>query len=279
MTLKIRNRILKFFMYVSLASIAFSVLALIYTLAKGYLIPPPTLRIPDYLNSEFFRNFSFTKQNLIPTLISFFLLAVYVPVVLFFIFRYFENTQSSEIIFFSAFLLGILCEAARFYTICFGVWQTFTNLLIFLGNIVLFGRILAPLSFACASIFSETEQRQDIERNYLIMVVSAFLFALIIPLNTGRISSAGLVTEGFMTLLNAARFILIILAVFSFYVRSVKHANKDFIPIGLWIFALYAGYVLLICADNYVFIAFGAGLLYAGTYFYLKDLHKMYMWL
>lgn len=279
MTLKIRNRILKFFMYVSIASIAFSVLALIFTLINGYLIPPPDLRIPKFLASKFFRNFYFLNQNLVPTLISFFLLEIYVPVVLFFIFRYFENTQSSEIIFFSAFLLGILCEAARFYTICFGVWQTFTNLLIFLGNIVLFGRLLTPLSFACASIFSETEQRQDIERNYLIMIVSAFLFALIIPLNTGRISSAGLVTESFMKLLNGARFILIILATFSFYVRSVKHANRDFISIGLFIFELYAGYVFLICSDNYFFMILGAGLLYSGTYFYLKGLHKMYMWL
>lgn len=274
MTLKVRNQIFKIFMIASLALLAVSLFSFIFTLAAGRLEPLPTFRIPFFLDK-----LPFAKQRIVPTFVSFILLGLYVPIVLFFIFRYFENTQVSELIYFSAFLIGIICEAARFFTVCFGIWQTFTNLLIFLGNIVLFGRIIAPLSFVCAAIFSDSEQRQDIERNFMLMTVCAFIFAMIIPLNTAKISSAGLVTESSMFLLNSARVILVILSFFSFYVKSFLHANKDYISEGIWMVVLYLGYTLLISADNYLFMILGTGFLYAGTYFYLKTLHRMYMWI
>lgn len=274
MTLKARNWIFQIFLYISFASLIISLTVFFLTLARGTLAPLPSFRLPAFMSK-----LPFAKQNIVPTFISLFFLGLYVPVVLFYIFRYFENTQSSEIIFFSAFLFGILCEAARFYTICFNVWETFTNLLIFLGNIVLFGRIIAPLSFVCASILSESEQRQDIERNYMLVTVSSFIFAIVIPLNTAKISSTGLVIESSMALLNCARFILIILSAISFYIKSIRHANKDYIFAGNWMLALYLGYALLVSADNYLFMILGTGFLYTGTYFYLKTLHKMYMWL
>lgn len=274
MTLKVRNKFMKIFMYVSIISLILSLTVFLSALLLGKSVSTPDLRFPLFISE-----IPFFRQDLVPTVISFALLFLYVPAVIFYMFRYFENTQASEIIFFSAFLLGILCETARFYTIFFNVWQTFTNLLIFLGNIVLFGRILVPLSFVSSSLFSDIEMRQDIERNYMLMAVAAVVFALIIPLNTARITSTGYVTEGSMYLLNGARFLLMILASLSFYIKSALHANKDFAVLGNWILVLYSGYVLLISADNYVFMLSGTALLYTGTYFYLNCLHKMYMWL
>ncbi len=274
MTLKVRNQIFKIFLYFSIASIILSIAAVIYLALSRNIISLPAFRIPQILNK-----IPFAVENQNATFISFFILGLYVPLAIFFIFRYFENTQSSEIIFFSAFLLSVLCEVARFYTLCFGIWETFTNLLIFLGNIVLFGRILAPLSFVCASLLSEPEQQQDIERNYTLMIVTAFVFALIIPLNTAKISSNGRVFESFSFPLAGIKFLLIILAAISFYIRSFKHENRDYIPLGLWILLLYVGYSILISADNYLFMILGTLLLFSGTFFYLKDLHKMYMWL
>lgn len=274
MTLKIRNRILQLFLYISLAVLAVSLAVFIIAAARKTLVVPPSLRIPAFLS-----NIPFLKQDFFPTMLSFAFIGIYIPAVFFYLIKYFENTQSSEIIFFSAFLIALLCESARFFIICFNVWQTFTNLLIFLGNIILFGRILAPLSFVCSSLLSENEQRQDIERNCLLMVMAAFVFSLIIPLNTAKISSSGLVEESSMFLLNGTRVIFVVLSALSFYIKSAKHANKDYISAGNWMMVLFLGYVLLISADNYVFMVLGTAFLYAGTFFYLKTLHKIYMWI
>lgn len=274
MTLKIRNRIFRAFLYFSIASFLISTAVFLYVIISNHSFSLPELRIPSVLNK-----IPFAPASIVPTFISVALLELYVSVVLFFICRYFENTQALEIIYFSAFLFGIICEHARFYTLCFGTWQTFTNLLIFLGNIVLFGRILSPLSFVCSSVFSEPEQQQDVERNYLLMFVAAFVFAIILPLNTAKITSTGRVVEGFSFLLTGTKAVFILLAAFSFYVRSIKHANREYFSIGIWMLVLYLGYAFLISADNYVFMILGAALLFSGTYFYLKNLHKMYMWI
>lgn len=274
MILKVRNRILRILLYLSLFALASSIAVFVYTVLSGNLVSPPDLRIPKFLSK-----IPFARQNLAATLLSFAFLSIYVPVVFFYIYKFFENTQSSEIIFFTAFLIGILCETARFFTICFVVWRTFTNLLIFLGNIVLFGRIIAPFSFVAASIFSGLDQRQDIERNYLLMTVLAFIFAIIVPLNTAKISSTGLATESAMFLLNGTRFILIVLAALSLAIKSYVNENKDYISQGIWMLVLYIGYTFLISADCFFLMIPGAALLSFGTYFYLKTLHKMYMWI
>lgn len=274
MTLKIRNRILQLFLYISLAALAVSLTVFIIAAARKTLVAPPSLRIPAFLSK-----IPFLKQDFFPTMLSFAFIGIYVPAVFFYLIKYFENTQSLEIIFFSAFLIGLLCESARFFIICFNVWQTFTNLLIFLGNIILFGRILAPLSFVCSSLLSENEQRQDIERNCLLMVMAAFVFSLVVPLDTAKISSSGLVEESSMFLLNGTRLIFVVLSALSFYIKSAKHANKDYIRAGNWMLVLFLGYVLLISADNYVFMVLGTAFLYSGTFFYLKTLHKIYMWI
>lgn len=203
---------------------------------------------------------------------------IYIPIIIFTVLRSFESSQSSEIIFFSAFILSCLCETARFYILILGIWQTFTNLLIFLGNILLFGRILSPLSFACASVLSETNQRQDVERNYILLIIVSFIYALLIPLNTARITSTGFVTEGFMTLINISKIILILTALISFFVRSYKHGTKDYMILGISQLVLFLGYTLLTSADNWIFVIAGSGLLFTGSYQYLKSLHKMYMW-
>jgi len=220
----------------------------------------------------------FTPISLLSVFLSFLLLILYVPVCFYLLIRFFENTQTSEIIFFTGFLIAITAEIARFITICLGLWLSFSNLLIFMGNVTLFGRTLAPLSFLCAALFSETDQRQDIERNYLIMVTVSVVFAVIIPMNTAKITSTGLVTEGFMHLINIARFLLMLTTVVSFFINGVKKNNGEYKHLAIFSTILLLSYSLLVSCDNFVFLILGAIGLVLGTLKYLQTLHKMYMW-
>lgn len=273
MTLKTRNLFFKVFLLFSVVSVALSAFLFVLSTARGTILAPPDVRIPSFLNM-----IPFMPRNMPAVLISLALIILYVPVCLFLILKYFENTQTTEILFFAGFLLGCLCEIFRLFTICFGLWQTFSNMLIFSGNCVLFGRILAPLSFVCAAILSETEQRQDSERNFVIMTTAALVFAVSIPMNTAHISSTGLVTEGFMRLINIIRTTLTILASLSFYIKGTKQGNLKLKKLAGAFLILISGYALLISADNIIFLAMGASSLIFGTYKYLRIIHQMYMW-
>ena len=273
MTLKTRNQLLNFFFIASVVAVAVTLIFFIISITRGTIITPPDYRIPPIL-----ARLPLAKPHFIALMLSFAILMLYIPVCFFMILHYFENTQTSEIIFFTGFLIGALAELSRFLTICFGLWQTFSNILIFSGKIVLFGRTIIPLSFVCASLFSDTSQRQDVERNYMILVLASIVFAIVIPMNTARISSTGLVTEGFMVLINILRILLALVAFFSFFTHGIKKNNADYKQIAYSFLLLIAGYAGVVSADTLLLLIPGTVLLFFGTYQYLKNLHKMYMW-
>ena len=273
MTLHTRNKFIKFFLISSIALSALMLLTFIISSLTHSILVPPDLRIPSFL-----KHIPFMKNSFIALLLSFLVLNLYAIASFHLLIRFFENTQTSEIIFFTGFLISCMAESARFLTICLGLWQTFSNTLIFAGNIVLFGRTLAPLSFLCAALLSETAQRQDIERNYIIMVTVSVVFAAIIPMNTARISSTGLVTEGFIILINIFRFMLLLTAVISFFIQGIKKNNSEYKHLASSASILLFGYSLLINCDNFVFLALGSTALIYGTYRYLLYIHKLYMW-
>ena len=273
MTLKTRNNLIKIFLIASLALTAFVLIIFAICSYTHTILTPPELRIPAFLN-----HIPFAKTNFAATMISFFILLFYVPVCFYLIIRLFENTQTSEIIFFTGFLFACLCETARFLTICLGLWQTFSNSLIFAGTVVLFGRTLAPLSFLCAALLSETSQRQDVERNYVILMAASIVFAVLIPMNTARISSSGLVTEGFMTVINIFRALILLTSLASFLIQGFKKNSMEYKHLASSSCVLLLGYSLLISADNFFFMILGTFALVAGTLRYLSYLHKMYMW-
>lgn len=273
MTLKTRNRFIKFFLLLSLATVVLCLATFIYSVVTHSIITPPDLRIPGFLNS-----IPFAKNSFIALMISFIIIIFYVPVCFYFVLKFFENTQTTEIIFFTGFLLACLAECARFITICLGLWQSFTNMLILAGDIVLFGRTLAPLSFLCAALLSDTAQRQDIERNYIIMLMVSIVFAVAIPMNTARIASTGLVTEGFMILINIMRFFLLVTAVASFFANGINKNSQEHKHLAYSAGALMLSYSILVSTDSFLFLVIGSFGLIASTYNYLTTVHKMYMW-
>ena len=273
MTLKTRNRFIRIFLIASIA-LTISMIAIFFiTLATQSIHAPSNLRIPSFLNY-----IPFAKNNLIALMISFLVLAFYACACFYLLLRFFENTQTSEIIFFTGFLLACLAEMARFIIICVGLWRSLSNMLIFAGNVVLFGRTLAPLSFLCAAILSETSQRQDVERNYIIMMTVSLVFAAVIPMNTARIASTGLVTEGFMPLINTIRFLLFATTILSFFIQGIKKNSAEYKHIASASCILLIGYSMLVCSDNFFFLILGTALLSFGTYRYLSYIHKLYMW-
>lgn len=273
MTLKTRNKFIQLFLISSVALLASALAVFIFSLRAGSIHALPPVRIPAALE-----RIPFAHASTVALFLSFAILLLYAPVCFYLLIRFFENTQTTEIIFFTGFLIAILAETARFFTICLGFWHSFSNLLIFAGNLVLFGRTLAPLSFLCAAILSETSQRQDIERNYIIMVMVSVVFAAVIPMNTAKITSTGLVQEGFMTLTNILRFLLLVTTVLSFFIQGIKKNSTEHKHLASASCILLVGYTMLVCCDSFFFLVPGTFALIFGTYRYLLFIHKLYMW-
>ena len=110
------------------------------------------------------------------------------------------------------------------------------------------------------------------------MLMVSVVFAVVIPMNTARIASTGLVTEGFMILINILRFLLLATAVVSFFVTGIKKNSTEHKHLSSSACLLLLSYSLLVSTDSFFFLVPGTVGLIAGTYRYLKTVHKLYMW-
>lgn len=273
MTLKVRNRLTKIFFVVSIICITAAIISFLAAVFNNAVTPPPVKRFLPFLDRIPVFSYSFPAA-----MIATALLVLYVPAIIFLILRYFENTPSSEIIFFAGFLLGCLCEGVRILTPLFNLWETFSNFLFFCGRIVFMGRILAPLSFLFTAIASDSNQRQDIERNWTIMIAISMIFAAFVPLNTSQINSNGTITWGLSGEILLTRISFIVIAFISMMISAFKHESKELKTEAFAMVIIITGYAFLITADNFVFIIIGLPALLAGTLKYLETLHKLYMW-
>ena len=151
MTLKIRNRFLKIFSFFSVFTFIFATLILVTTMIGKNILPPPIeIRTIPFYSIHFLTNCNFPA-----TILSIFVLLFFVIIASFFSNMHFQKTQSTELIFYFAFLGGILCETFRLVIMAFGLWVTFSDTLLILGKLILFGRVMAALSFFFAALTSE----------------------------------------------------------------------------------------------------------------------------
>ena len=192
------------------------------------------------------------------------------------LYRVFEKTQASDISFIFLFLISIIANSVRIWLPLFGMINTYTNLLLFCGNCVVFSKLLMPLSLLFAVAMSDVEQRQDLEKNIFILLVGCVFFASLIPLNTATICTNYEVDYGYRTVLKIAGILISLATLIALFFNNNQRFYTQYTTIGLALiitgtFILFNSTNLLRLISSFLFLLF-------GNIFYLKELHKQYMW-
>lgn len=268
MTLKIRNTLLNLFTILSVICVLASAAALALSLHGG-----KTTSLAE--NYRILRVAPFSMAAAISSIL---ILVVFVPLATFSITHFFGKTKSAELVFFVAFLIGLLVESLRLVMISVGLWQTFSDILLIFGRIILFGRVLAILSFFFASLSSANSQQDSFERDFMILATFSAIFAILTPLNTYRITTTGMVTVGFPTLYNAIKATIIALTAALFLRSASTRDEKNFLPLAASFLVLILGYQLLLDSDSFPALALGAAMLFFGSHRYLLAIHRIYIW-
>lgn len=270
MTIKTRNRLIIFFSIFSLILLlGMSSLFVISLLLNKFV--PATENIYTFL-----QNFFLTKFNFLTVVISIFVFLMYVFVSFLYINFEFEKTQSTEIIYFSLFLIGCLTESFRLFIPCLNLWNSYSQYVALCSRIILFGRLLVPFSLVFMAICNTVEYRQDVERNILILIISAAIVATLLPLNSNNIVPLCHVEYGYEKFFLIIWFLLAFVTFISL-IRNDKISNsKTKMPLGYVLFA--SGYIILNHTMNYILLLIGSISIVLGTLIYLKELHKQYLW-
>ncbi len=274
MTIKVRNRILLIIFFA----------LLVYTLLNlsvfAYSVVNQTITLPK----RAFR--SFVLLDKIPLLqykpfivcaVAFFL-NFYAIASTMFVYLHFEKTQAQEVIYFCGFLLSCSLESMRILAPVQNLWTISPASLLTLTRIICLARTLAPLSFLFASLFNDIEEKQFVERNFLIMLIIAFLVGQFLPINTFNRTGFFIYQWGLKSTFISARIFVILATIAAMTCKICQSPSKGLIPELAGYIILIAGYALLMVSDNMVFFISGAVLLLSGTICYLTSLHKVYLW-
>ena len=250
----------------------------IFAFTTGKIVPPlEILRFFSFHNSPRF----LLRYDFWATVFSAFFFLLYTIITLFLIFFRFEKTQSPEIFYFCGFLISCLLEGARILIPFFGLWQTYSSTLLFIGRLILFGKFLAPMSILFTTLFSNSDQQQDAEKHFVVTIIAGAIISILLPLNTSRISSVNTVCWGFPKMFFALRATIFAVAIFSAFVKIFAKSNLASSRIltrqAFSISFLSLGYALLASADNYLLLVVGIFLLFIPTVCFLRDTHRLYI--
>lgn len=267
MTLNSRNRLFKILFIVSSSLLALLALTTVLRIFTGQ---PVTIREFDYSSITGVISFLFSSMPL-AALISTIFISFYAPITSYLVRYSFEKTQSAEIIYFSVFLIGCLCEVFSLAIPVFSLWDSYSYLLLFIGRGAFAGRLLTVFSFLFAALFSKENQIQEADRNVIIAIFIAVLFAAIIPVDARAISNAMMVGTGFSSTFDAAKICLSIITFFTFFFTDRKMTGVGFLM-------LYGGYAILITGSSPFTTLLGGSCLFLGSKVYLNEIHTYYLW-
>jgi len=270
MTIRFRNRITYIFFFTSITLLLLAVFFTCYRYFSSSLVLPEIYNkdLSDNLLFKYIPAFSFA---------GIFAIMLYVSITSLVIYHSFEKTQAPDIVFFLLFLIACLCDSSRILVPLFNLSGSFSNFLLKLGNVHLFARLLAPLSLMGNTAMAGDSFKQNVDKTCLVLIVISIFFSELIPLNTAVILPNYCISYGYVKGLRLFSVLILTLSSVSLFISSKKNDYRPIILIGFIL--LSTGYnILFYCYNIFNFVT-GTLLLSAGTFLYLSEIHKNYLWI
>ena len=274
MTLNTRNKLLLVFSIASAVCAAVFAAAFLYAFIKKIPAIQSLFLLPE--TSGFFR--LFLTPNYIAAFFSLVLFSLFVPAAGFAVYFNFEKTQSLEVLFFSAFLIGVLCESFKLCIPLFGLTAGYSGFLRLIGQVSFFGQIEILLTIIVQGAFAAGAESRESDKYLGFVLIISFMFSIIMPLNTTVFENYVTVSYGFKGLFDAIRAAFTLCTFLIFLLSAKSTESNDYKKAAVDFFAVCCGYMLLSRCTNFALLLPGALLLGAGSVRFLKNMHRYYMW-
>ena len=272
MTLRSRNRLLHIFSYTSALLFVLS-LALFVALFFRNQEPAHFFEISiakNHFSQPFFQSSFFAS------ILSLFILLLYLPLTGFFLLRNFVNTEQSLSIlhFFNRYFL----QSLRIFVPLFNLYEGYRSILILLSRTFFSGQLLSVLSLWFIPFYSLEDPLQQADKNALIIIVVAVILSFFMPINTQILEASFIYKIGFPHLFSVLKYSLISITAIALVIRGKEHYETKIFLFAFSYLLLIIGSIILGSADSYALCILGALLLSVGNSFFLKTLHAYYLW-
>lgn len=274
MTLRLRNRFLRVFVAFTALSAVLVIISLLFLFFSGAFEHLPSLPRA----ASWFSELPPFETNIYFSILSLTAMLAFVPLSGFFLLSTFEKTQSPEVIYYAGFLAGCFLQTLRLCIPLFNLWIGYSSFLVFTARADFAGRIICSLSLWFASFFSDEDSLQEADRNLAIALAASVLFSLFIPINPSSLNSAFLLTAGYRVLFELIFILLAVVSFFAFIIRGKQKNMNSCIRLAVLFLVFYAGYRFISFSDSLISLITGTLLLFTGSFLFLGNLHRYYLW-
>ena len=270
MTIRFRNRVTLILFVIAISCLLLGSFITLYQFLSGNMV------LPD-VYTKFLSENILLKYNPVWVFTGIFIMLLYCCVTTIIIFHSFEKTQAPDIVFFLLFIAACLADTSRLLVPVFRLSGTYSLFLLKLGNIHLFARLLAPLALMGNTVMSTDDFKQNTDRNSIILIIIALFFSEIIPLNTAVILPNFCISYGYVKAIRAFCLITCAFSAICLFIINQKKEYKQTMTLGFILLCI--GYTLIFYCYNITALISGTLLLGGGTYLYLNEVHKHYLWI
>ena len=267
MTIKTRNRLNLSLFFFSLFFLAVNVLILILSIYNN------SFSLREYMSQG---GKLLTGYSPLIVLISLYFQIIYVCATSYMLYRVFEKTQATDISFIFLFLIALIANSIRIWILLFNMNSTFSGLLVFCGNCILFSKLLVPTSLLFSVVMSDADQRQNLEKNIFILLLVSIFFAQLLPLNTANVCANFEVDYSYRNVIKITSVLIVLATLIALFFNNRQKFYTQLTTIGLACICI--GTYILLNSTNLIRLILSVIFLFVGNLLYLKELHKQYLW-
>lgn len=219
--------------------------------------------------------FAYNNYAVMAGLTSFPLVAFLMLLCVFFLF---EKTHALEISFFSLFIFSLSAETLQ---LLFPLQMIYPILTVFsapIARLIFFFRFWACLSLLTASLFAHKTFTRETGAVIFLLSFMSFALAHTIPIDTAGTLSFFSFSESYRSLLYSFNGIIYTLAVLSFLFVGIFRSIPEYRKAALRLLAILIAHATLLYSGSWFFIAISIAGLIIGSFFFLKAIHRFYLW-
>jgi hypothetical protein len=206
------------------------------------------------------------------------LAALYSTLCLAFVLASFRKTVSSEIFFFSFWVLSLALEAGRLLIFRFSAEGAPLSWTILATRVVLGARIVGLLAFFAAGLYAAGFRDEKLGTAVGFILVAGWAIAGAMPIDTGNYEPVLMLRPGYRDMATALAVMAGLGTVLNLFHASFVSGEKAWRVASVGAALAFAGQFLVESQWHPAAIAVGAALLGVGSWLFVSRLHAYYLW-
>lgn len=195
-----------------------------------------------------------------------------------FILASFRKTASTEVFFFSIWVLSVGFEVFRLGAFALAAEGSTAFLQVAEARVLLFARYAGYLSLFASGLYAVGFRNEKLGTVVAVVLIISLGLALAMPINTGAYALTLELRSGYSALGSVLLGVVALVTTFNFFYASVYKTERTYRIIALGAAALIVGYKLITSFWHPLPLVAGFALLVAGTWLFVSRLHAYYLW-